>query len=191
MNNQMKPFRWIACVAFLCSLPFVSGCETDKLVFFEEGLLTGKEMEPFLGRYEVEIWVGKKHDPKSVSAPTSVIAAEENGRYFFSYSESNKQRKSAFLLSKIPDSKLDLFLFSAAIKEKGLLTGNLFWIGRVHKGKTYFWKVMPDAAVAKGRITLTDKERVFRSEDVKAFLEKFADAYVLANDPYIVLKKSK
>ena len=182
----------IKCVPILCFLLLLSGCLTDKLVFFEEGLLTGKEMEPFLGKYDVEIWKGKKLDPKPVSAPTSVIAAEENGRYFFSYSESDQQnRKNAFLLSKIPNSKLDLFLFSAAIKEKGLITGNLFYIGRVHKGKTYLWEVMPDAAVAKGRIKVTDKERVFRSEDVKAFLEKFADAYVLANDPIIVLKKSK
>ena len=181
MSHQLKPFRLTVCVAILGSLPFVSGCETDKLVFFEDGLVTGKEMKPFLGKYAVERYF-------DTQGPKTILVKEEDGRYFFSgATRRDDVKKYAFLLSKIPNSKLGLHLLSLPPSKE--IHRKMFAIGRVHEGKTYLWVVFDKDPVAKGRIAYKDGK--FRSEDVKAFLEKFADAYVLANDPVIVLKKSK
>ncbi len=193
-----------ALVICLC-LPLVCGCSlTDILTVFQDRLLSETAMQTFLGRYALS--------DSGMDLSRGGLTIQQRGtRYFASFDGVRNDGESVkwecfFLLSHIPKaagfkvgdttitftSNRQTVLFSApqvtecSGRERHTYE-NLVMIVKQDGNKLYFWVLVPDANVAKGR--LASNSGIFRSDDVKAFLAEYADAYVLANEPVFVFTK--
>ncbi len=196
----MKMKALVICVC----LPLVCGCsDTDILTVFQDRLLSETAMGSFLGNYTLS--------QNAMELSRGALTMERRGaRYFvlFEFTGSDGQRgkyEGFFLLSHIPkttsfnvgDTKLTFtsnrqtILFSAptlTLRANGeeQTLDNLVLIMRQDGNKLYFWCLVPGTDVAKGRLKEHSGDGTFKSDDVKAFLAEYADAYVLANEPAFV-----
>ncbi|MBN1910856.1 MAG: hypothetical protein JW818_14015 [Pirellulales bacterium] len=179
--------------ALLLGLVLAAGCFTDELVVFNKGLLSSDEMKPVLGQYDLT--ARKDFQGKDSPFDKGTLVLEKSGpRYQFSLKmvyQGDKKRDSYsghFLLSRIPGSKSGLLLFSApqiTINEKK--KNNFYGILKQEKGTLNFWVVTPDHSLVKEHLAF--EHGVSRAAEVKSFLEKYADAFVLANAPILTFKK--
>lgn len=190
--------RVIHCILLL-GLVLIAGCITDKLVVFEKGILSDEEMKVFLGAWELT----ELHalDGKRRSFEKGNLVIQKDGpRYQFSLKITRGDSEEVaghFLLSKIPDSKSGLLLFSCPTlkmktkeHEESEVILNFFCILKRDGNTIHFWWVGPDRPVAKGRLSSSRGGSAgYQSEDVTSFLEDYADAYVLANAPLYTFKK--
>jgi len=157
------------------------GCITDELVVYKDSVVGKEAAKPYLGVYHVEEWPG---DMK----PEKVRVAEKDGELHFSYSVPDKNYDVRFVLSKIPNSKKDLHLLS--LPGQGATNqANMFFLGKATQNETRIWAVFANLPVAKDHLTFQNGK--FKAKDVKAFLSKHADAFVMANEPQVRLKNPK
>ncbi len=196
----MKTFKVVLCLSVLV---LTTGCPlADRLIVFEDKLLSEREVQTFLGRY---MW-----DNSSISSGTLVL--ERTGaRYHLKLKATTKEGKEGFycgyfLLSHVPkeagfqigDTKVkwrgsqDSILLSCAKLEYSGHEGeqsfdNFFALVKQDNGKLYLWLVEHNCPVAEGRLK-SEKGR-FKADDVKAFLSQYADTYTLANEPFFVATK--
>ncbi|MBC8355744.1 MAG: hypothetical protein H8E66_27525 [Planctomycetes bacterium] len=161
--------------AAFCLL-FVAGCVTDELVVYKETVVTKASIKPFIGVYHVEEWPGN-------AKPESVRVTEKDEDLHFSYSLPDKKVQLHFLLSKIPNSKSELYLLSIPGQDD-TNQANMFFIGKAEKGQTHIWAVFSNLPVAKDHLKFQDG----KAKEVKKFLAKRADAFVMANEPQVTLK---
>jgi hypothetical protein len=197
----MKMKALVICVC----LPLLGGCSlTDILTVFQDRLLSETAMQTFLGRYALS-------DSRMDLSRGGLTMEQRGTRYFASFDGVGNDGKSVkwecfFLLSHIPKaagfrigdtnitftSNRQTVLFSApqvtecAGGEKHTYE-NVVMIIKQEGSKLYFWLLLSDADVAKGR--LTSNNGTFKSDDVKAFLAEYADAYALANETVFVFTK--
>lgn len=164
-------------IAATCVL-FVAGCETDELAVYKDSVVGKEAAKAFVGVYQVRDWPG---DEK----PESVCVTEKDGELRFSYSVPDKKYEVRFVLSKIPNSKKDLYLLSIPGQE-ATNQANLFFVGQADKDQTNIWVVSSNMAVAEGHLGFQDGKA--KAGDVKMFLAKHADAFVAANEPQVKLK---
>ncbi len=188
--------RTVRYVLPLCMLFIIAGCVTDKLLVFEKGLLSSDEMKPLLGKY---VWTDLTEPDNGTTAKVGngkLVLEERGPRYHFSMEgdieDKHVEYEGFVVLSKIPDSKSGLLalaspkLTNPKDEDDGLQ--NFFMIMKRDKDKLYGWLLFDSAPVAKGRFS--DKAGKFKASEVKTFLEKYADAYVLANPPNYTFKKN-
>ncbi len=166
-------------IAAVVCLMLVSGCVTDELVVYMEGVVSGEAMKPFLGTYRVEEWPGDM-TPESVR-----VATKKDGELSMSYSLPDRIVHVQFILSKIPNSKKDLYLLSLPSQQE-TKQKNLFFVGQAGAEQTHIWAVFSNLPIAKDHLTF--KNGKAKAQDVKTFLAKNADAFVAANDPQVTLK---
>jgi len=162
-----------------CCLLLVAGCVTEELVVYKDNVVGKKGMKPFLGTYEVKQWLASKK-------PESVRVSKKDGEFSFSFVQSDKKIRMQFVLSKIPNTKKDLYLLSLP-SQKDTKRANMFFIGKAEKEQTRIWAVFPNSPVANEHL----KFQGFKAKavDVKKFLANHADAFVTENEPQVTLKK--
>jgi hypothetical protein len=177
MNTTLKVLNVMA-VAF--ALVCTSGCLSKKLVVFEKNKLDAKAMKPFLGNYEVKEWI-------SEDGPKSVLVTAEDGKHYFAYTTPERNYKLDFVVSKIPNSKQDLHVFSVPKQEAS--SDHLFFIVQAKKGFARFWVVFGNTPVSKGRLEFPDGRA--NDVDVKKFLSEHADEFVKTNKPSAILRQKK
>jgi len=162
-------------------LLLVASCVTDELVVYKDSVVSKEAKKAFVGVYQVTDWPGNEK-------PESVSVTEKEGKLRFSYSVPNKKSDFRFVLSKIPNSKKDLYLLSIPGQE-ATNQANMFLIGRTVKENTYIWVVFSTLAVAKDHLSFQNGKA--KAEDVKQFLAMHGDDFVMANDPEVTLKNPK
>jgi hypothetical protein len=162
-------------------LLLMAGCITDELAVYKDSVVSKDAMKPFLGMYQVEQWPG---DVK----PTSISVIEKEGEFNFSYSLPDRKVDARFVLSKIPNSKKDLYLLSIP-GQADTDQANLFFIGKSEKDQASIWAVSGDLPVASDHLKF--KSGKANAEDVKTFLAEHADTFVAANEPQVTLKHAK
>jgi hypothetical protein len=170
--------RWI--IVATCLL-LIAGCITDELAVYKDSVVSKDALKPFLGVYQVEEWPG---DDK----PESVRVAEDDGELSFSYSLPDRNIQARFILSKIPNSKKDLYLLSIPAQAE-TDQANMFFVGKADKDQTYIWAVFSNLPVTKDHLSFIDGKA--KAEDVKSFLATHADAFVAANEPQVKFKNEK
>lgn len=163
------------------SLLLMAGCITDELAVYKDSVVSKDAMKPFLGMYQVEKWPG---DVK----PTSISVIEKEGEFNFSYSLPERKVDARFVLSKIPNSKKDLYLLSIPA-QADTDQANLFFIGKSEKDQASIWAVGDNLPVASDHLKFTSGKA--KAEDVKTFLAEHADTFVAANEPQVTLKHAK
>lgn len=162
-------------------LLLMAGCITDELAVYKDSVVSKDAMKPFLGMYQVEQWPG---DMK----PTSISVTENEGKFRFSYSLPDRKVDARFVLSKIPNSKKDLYLLSIPGQED-TNQANLFFIGRMKQDQASIWVVVGELPVARDHLKFTSGKA--KAEDVKTFLAEHVDAFVAANEPQVTLQHAK
>ncbi len=172
-----KLLRLVAVACLFCT----AGCLSKEVVVYKEGLLDKKAMKQFQGDYQVEQWL-------SDEAPKRVRVTEKEGKHYFSYTTPRRKYKLAFVVSKIPNSKMDLHVLSIP-KLPETSSDHLFFIAQAKKGRTRLWIVYANTPVAKGRLEFGDGRA--KAKDVKQFLAKHADEVVKANKPSVILRDPK
>ena len=185
----------VRCLLPLCVL-IAGGCVTDELAVFEDDLLSSEEMKALMGEYVWTEMKGRGEEPEKPKEGKLVL--EQRGpRYFFAMSELADDGKRGgnegyFMLSKIPGSKANLLLLSCphVSPRKPYAIDNLFLVVKVEKNVAYGWLVMESEPVAKGRLTAGESgSNGYDADELKDFLTKYADAYVLANHPNLTFQK--
>ena len=177
----MKTIQFV----LLLGIVLFAGCYTDKLVVFEDRVLSDDEMKPFLGTFSCV--------DASGNTGTGAITMEENkGRYRISMGAAKEKRKSSYgniMLSEIPNSRTGLLLFSSPKMPCYPFTLKNF-VGIVKKDNDtiYVWLVLPGNLVAKDHMFKSTSDGL-SSTDVKSFLAKYADVYVLSNAPSYTFRK--
>ncbi len=164
-----------------CCLLLVAGCVTEELVVYKESRVSKEAMKPFLGEYQVEKWFGN-------TMPEIVRVTQKDGEFSLSYVLLNKKVQLHFVLSKIPNSKKDLYLLSIPSQDD-TRQANMFFIGEAEKDQTHIWAVFSNLPVAREH--LKSQGGRAKALDVKRFLSKNADAFVTANRPQVTLKNEK
>jgi hypothetical protein len=167
-------------VAATCLL-LVAGCVTDELAVYKDSVVTREAAKRFLGEYQVEQWPG---DAK----PERIRVTEQDGELSFSYSLPDKKIQLRFVLSKVPNSKKNLYLLSIPGQE-ATKQANMFFLGKADKDQSSIWAVFSNLPVAKDHLSFRDGKA--KAEDVKTFLAKHADDFVMANEPQVTLMNPK
>ena len=162
-------------IAALCLL-LVAGCLTDELVVCKESVVVEEAMKPFLGVYRVEKWFGN-------DKPESLRVTEKNGEFQFSFLASG--RELHFVLSKIPNSKKELYLLSIPRQDGN--PADMILVGKAEKERTHIWAAFANLPVVEEHLSFQDGKA--KAEDAKKFLANHADAFVTANEPQFTLEQ--
>ena len=162
-------------------LLFVAGCVTEDLAVYQDSVVSKEATKAFVGVYEVKQWPGN-------AAPERVRVTVEDGKLRFSYSLPDKKYDVGFVLSKIPNSKKDLYLLSIPGQE-ATNQANMFFIGKAEKEKTHIWAVFSTLAVAKDHLSFPNGKA--KAADVKKFLAQHADEFVTENESQVRLETGK
>ena len=65
----------------------------------------------------------------------------------------------------------------------------MFFLGKADKDQSSIWAVFSNLPVAKDQLSFQDGKA--KAEDVKTFLAKHADDFVMANKPQVTLMNPK
>ncbi len=192
---------------FVVVLPLVlSGCDmscSDNLTVFEDHLLTETEIRPLLHEYRLASQLGGADAANKPKATLDVSLRKRGIRYYVDIKVTEDGRSvhsgAYVLFCHIPKLDMsgttqDTILITSPrlshLKEKGAgdaSTANVFALIRTDGDLLYMWFIADSSAVARGKIKKHGD--VFKVDEVKKFLAGNADAYTLANDPYMFRRK--